>query len=219
MTGLTGLRLRVPSWLTLPSGRVLAIIGGTVVVLAAAGVGGWLWHSAQERRALESFADALLKVQISQTPGAPPDARAQAIKELEGALSRGPSGAIASQVTYELGNLKYREGQYDASRTAYGLTSGSKSPTLSRLAQLSVGYAWETQKDYPKAIEAFEKAVSGLKPGEFLYDEILVDLARVQELAGKKNDAIKTYRRIVANPASRRSDDVRARLASLGVKP
>ena len=127
MTGLAGLHLRAPSWLALPSWRVLAISGGALVVLAAAGIGGWLWHSAQERHALEAFADALLKVQISQAPGAPPDARAQAIKDLESALSRGPSSAIASQVTYELGNLKYQEGQYDASRMAYGIASGSKS--------------------------------------------------------------------------------------------
>jgi tetratricopeptide (TPR) repeat protein len=210
---------RLPGWLTLPSWRVLAMIGAGVVVLAGAGIGGWLWHAAQERRGLESFADAMLKVQMSQAPEAPADARTAAIRELEATLSGQPPSGVAAQVTYELGNLKYQDKQYDASRTAYAMASGAKSPTLSRLAQVSVGYAWEVQKDYGKAIETFEKAVAGLKPGEFLYDEILVDLARVQELAGKKDDAIKTYRKILSNPASRRSDDVRARLASLGVKP
>ena len=82
-----------------------------------------------------------------------------------------------------------------------------------------MGYTWELQKDYPKAIEAFEKALSPLKPGDFLHDDLLMNLGRVQELAGRKDDAIKTYRRVATNPKSLRSDDARERLVSFGVQP
>jgi tetratricopeptide (TPR) repeat protein len=212
-------KLSIPSWLRVPSWRILSVIAGAVVLLAGAALGGWFWLAAREHRDLASFADAMLKVQMSQAPNAAPDAKAAAIRELEAALARQPSGPVTAQVTYELGNLKYQAQQYAASRTAYEVASGAKSTTLSRLSQVNVGYAWEAQKEYGKAIETFQKAVAPLKPGEFLYDELLVDLGRVQELAGKKEDAIKTYRRILSNPATRRSDDVRARLAGLGVKP
>jgi tetratricopeptide (TPR) repeat protein len=188
-----------------------------VVVLGGAVLGGWLWFSARQHRALQSFADAMATVQRSQAPNAAPETRVSAIRELEAALNQQPSAPVAAQVTYELGNLKYREQQYPGSRSAYELAAASRSPTLSRLAQVNVGYTWEAQKDYSKAIEAFEKAGASLKPGDFLYDELLVDLARVQELAGQKDAAIKTYRRILDNPKSRRSDDIRARLAALGV--
>lgn len=210
-------KLEVPSWLKLPSWRILVGIGAAVVVLGGAVLGGWLWFSARQHRALESFAEAMVKVQRSQAPNAPPETKVSAIRELEAVLNEQPSAPIAAQVTYELGNLKYRDQQYPASRSAYELAAAAKRPTLSRLAQVNIGYTWEAQKDYGKAIEAFEKAVAPLKPGDFLYDELLVDLARVQELAGQKDAAIKTYRRILENPKSRRSDDIRARLAALGV--
>ncbi len=206
--------LRLPR-IELPSWRVLTAIGVTLVVLGAAGLGGWLWFSARQQRALESFAEAMVKVQRSQAQGAPAEAKLGAIRELEASLQQQPPAAALAQATYELGNLKYVEGQYPGSRTAYELAAATKSPTLSRLAQVNVGYTWEAQKDYAKAIEAFQKAVAPLKPGDFLYDEILVDLGRVQEMAGQKDAAIKTYRRVLDNPKTRRSDDIRARLATL----
>jgi tetratricopeptide (TPR) repeat protein len=84
---------------------------------------------------------------------------------------------------------------------------------------VGVGYTWEIQKDYPKAVSAIETALSPLQPGDFLYDDLLMDLARTQELAGRKDDAIKTYQRVVANPKGLRGDDARGRLAALGVQP
>ncbi|MGH7332191.1 MAG: tetratricopeptide repeat protein, partial [Candidatus Rokuibacteriota bacterium] len=199
----------------LPSWRILATIGASVVVLGGVVLAGWLWFSARQHRALESFAEAMVKVQRSQAQGASPEAKLIAIRELEATLNQQPSATVVAQVTYELGNLKYQEQQYPSSRLAYELAAASSSPTLSRLAQVNVGYTWEAQKDYAKAIETFQRAVASLKPGEFLYDELLVDLARVQELAGQKDAAIKTYRRVLENPKTRRSEDIRARLATL----
>jgi len=206
--------LRLPR-IELPSWRVLAAAGAGIVVLGGAVFGGWLWFSARQQRALESFAEAMVTAQRSQAQGASPAAKIGAIQELEATLGQQPPAAALAQVTYVLGNLKYSEGQYPGSRSAYELAAAGKSPTLSRLAQVNLGYTWEAQKDYAKAIEAFERAVAPLKPGDFLYDELLVNLARVQELAGQKEAAIKTYRRVLENPKTRRSDDIRARLATL----
>lgn len=206
------------AWLKLLSWRVLAIAGGSLLVLGVAIVATWLWVTAEQRRGLEAFAEAMVKLQLTQTPSARPEATAAAIRDLELTLSQKPSGAVTSQVTYQLGNLKYAAQQYPASRSAYELTVGGKSPTLGRLAQAGLGYAWEVQKDYPRAIGAFERALTTLKPGDFLYDELLMDLGRVQELAGRRDDALKTYQRVADNPKSARSDDARTRVASLGVR-
>jgi hypothetical protein len=44
-----------------------------------------------------------------------------------------------------------------------------------------------------------------------------MDLARAQELSGKKSEAADTYRRLLKEvPGSRRADDVKTRLAALG---
>jgi tetratricopeptide (TPR) repeat protein len=210
---LASLRLKRPSW------RVLAILGGSALVLGIAVAAASLWFAAEQRRGLEAFAEAMVKLPSSQGPNAGPEAKGQVIRDLEGTLSQKPSASVLSQVTYELGNLKYRAQQYSASRSAYELTAGGPSPTLRRLAQVSLGYTWEIQKDYPKAIEAFEKVLSPLKSGDFLYDDLMMDLARVQELAGHRDDAMKTYQRVAANPKSLRSDDARDRLANFGVQP
>ena len=210
----------VPStWPRLPSWRVLLAVGVTAAALGAAALGAWLWVSAQERRGLQAFAGAMINVQRSQAADAGPQARATAVKDLEAVLHEQTPAAVSAQVTYELGNLKYQERQYSAARTAYELTAAGSSPTLHRLAQANLGYIWEAEKDYAKAIAAFDGALAPLKAGDFLYEELLIDLGRVQELAGRKDDAVQTYRRILENPRSRRAEDIKLRLAALGVSP
>ena len=211
--------LSAASWLKRPSWRLLGILGGAMVVLGVAIAAAWLWFAAEQRRGLEAFAQAMVRLQLSQTPNASADDTARVIRELEGTLSLKPSASVSSQVTYELGNLKYATQQYPASRSAYELSAGGASPTLRRLAQVSLGYTWEVQKDYAKAIETFQKALAPLKPGDFLHDDVMMDLGRVQELAGRKDDAIKTYQRVAANPKSVRTDDAKGRLASFGIQP
>jgi tetratricopeptide (TPR) repeat protein len=148
-----------------------------------------------------------------------PAAREAALRDLEQALAQRPPASTTTQLAYELGNLKYSGQQYPSSRSAYEITAAGGSSTLRRLAQMSLGYTWESQKDYPKAIEVYEKALTSLKPGEFLHDELLMDLARVQELAGRKDAAIATYRRVADDPKSFRRDDARGRLATLTSQP
>jgi hypothetical protein len=219
MNQLANLFMKLRAWWPAPpSWRAVAVSGAVVAVLGVASAGAAWWYAVEQRRGLESFAEAMVKLRQSQAPGAAPETREQASRDLEATLSQRPSRAVAAQVTYELGNLKYSEQQFPGSRSAYEMTAAASSPTLRRLAQLGVGYTWEMQKDYPRAIAAVEAALAPLNAGDFLYDDLLMDLARLQELAGKKDDAIKTYQRVVANPQSLRSDDARNRLAALGVQ-
>jgi tetratricopeptide (TPR) repeat protein len=211
--------LQFSRWMRIPSWRVLAVVGAVVVVLGGAVLSAWLWISIQQRRGLEAFASAMIKVQSGLAPNSDPAAKTEAVRDLEAALNQQPPASAVAQVTYELANLKYEAQQYPASRSAYELTARGSSPTLARLALVSVGYTWEVQKEYLKAIEAFEKALASLKPGEFLHDDLMMDLARVQELAGRQDDAVKTYRRVVEDRKSRLSDEARGRLAALGVAP
>ena len=211
--------LRASPWLEHPPWRLLAVLGGALVVLAGVIAAASMWFAAEQRRGAEVFAQAMVALQTAQVPNAAPEATSQAIRDFQGTLNQKPAAAIAAQATYELGNLTYQIKQYPESRSAYELAARGTSPTLRRLAQVSLGYTWEVQKDYAKAIEAYSAALSSLKPGDFLYDDLLMDKARVQELAGRRDDAIATYRQVLANPKGSRDDDARGRLASFGVQP
>jgi TolA-binding protein len=50
--------------------------------------------------------------------------------------------------------------------------------------------------------------------------DLLLDLARVYELGGKKDAAVETYRKVLKEvPETPRADEARARLARLGATP
>jgi tetratricopeptide (TPR) repeat protein len=207
--------------MTLPTWRTLAIIGAAVAAVLLLGLGGWLWTSAQQQRGIAAYAETLERARQGESPSASPEARMQAIRGLEGVLAQYPSNAMAPQAAYELGNLRFAAHEYDKARAAYQVAiAKTGSGTLATLARAGIGYAWESERKFTDALQAYQAALADLKSAAFYYEELLVDLARAQELAGRKDEAIITYRRILKDlPRSARADDVRNRLASLGVAP
>ena len=203
-----------------PSGRLLAGLAVGAILIAALGAAGLLWSASQQQRAAAAYADVLGR--LASAPGQPPpEARAAAQRELEAALASYPSGALAGQAAYTLGNLRYGDRDYPRARAAYEVAlarAGSK--TIRTLAQVGVGYTWEAERNLPRAIEAYQAGLAGLKAADFQYEDLLVDLARVQEVAGRRDEAIQTYRRVLRDvPRGLRVDDVLTRLASLGARP
>ena len=207
--------------MTLPSRRTLALIAGAVVLLALLGAGGWFWYAEQQRRGIAAYAEAMTRVQVAQGGQAPAEAREAAIRDLEGALQKYPSAATAAQAALQLGNLRYGAQQYPAARGAYGVAlAKAGSGTIATLARLGIAAAWEAERNYAKAAEAYQATLGPMTAKGFLFEELLVDLGRVQERGGKKADAIATYQRLLKDaPQTRRGEEVRARLAALGAKP
>jgi tetratricopeptide (TPR) repeat protein len=204
--------------LTFPRPRTLLIAGAAVLAAAALGAGGWYWHLVSQRHAMAAYADALTRAQPALVPQATADARAAGIRELEAALTQYPSGPGAAQVAYDLGNLRYDAQQYVQARGAWELAVAQGAPrTLKALSQGGVAYTWEAERNYAKAVDAFKIALTGIGPKDFYYEELLMGLARTQELSGQKADAIATYRRALGELAqSRRLEEIKARLAALG---
>jgi tetratricopeptide (TPR) repeat protein len=201
-----------------PSTRTLLVVA--VAVLVAAGVGGlaWWWTSIQAGRGAALYAAAVTQAQQAQGSQATAEARATAAAALESALAQFPSAAMAAQAAYELGNLRWAQRDWARARAAYEVAAArSASPTLTTLARVAIGYTWEAEKNYPKALEGYQRALEGRKPGDFHYADTLVDVARIHELAGRKAEAIETYKRLLKEaPQNLRADDVKSRLASLG---
>ena len=204
--------------LTLPTGRTLIIAGAVALAVVALGAGGWYWHIVSQRHAMAAFAAAMTSAQPAMSAQATADARATGIRELERALTQYPSGPGAAQVAYELGSLRYDAQQYAQARGAWDLAVAQGAPrTLKALSQGGVAYTWEAEGNYPKAVDAFKIALTGLGPKDFYYEELIVGLGRTQELSGQKADAIATYRRALGELAqSRRLEEIKARLAALG---
>ena len=195
------------------------IIGGiALLVLMAFGAGGWYWRSVSQRHAMAAYADALTRAQSALSGQASTEARVGAIRDLETVLTQYPSGPGAAQVAYELGSLLYDAQQYAQARGAWDIAVAQGPPrTLKALSLGGMAYTWEAERNYPKAVDAFKVALTGLGPKDFYYEELILGLARTQELAGQKAEAIATYRRALGELAqSRRVDEIKARLAALG---
>jgi hypothetical protein len=86
------------------------------------------------------------------------------------------------------------------------------------MARAAVARTWEAERNFGRAAEAYGALSAQVAPRSFMYEDALVDQARTLELAGKKDEAIAAYQRVLKElPAARRADDVRSRLASLGI--
>jgi TolA-binding protein len=205
----------------MPSWRTLAIGAGATLVVVLLAVGAWFWNASQQQRGSAAYAASLTNHRAAEAPQATGEARTAAMHDLERVLAEYPSNVMAPQAAYMLGNLRFATGQFDRARAAYQITvARAGSGTMATLARAGVGYAWEAERKLPEATQAFEAALSDLRPTSFYYEELLTDLARVQQRSGKKDAAITTYRRFLKDlPKSPRAPEIRTRLASLGATP
>jgi tetratricopeptide (TPR) repeat protein len=198
-----------------------ALLGAPIVIaLLALGIGVWYWQAAEERRASSVYAAAMARLATARGQDAAAT-RVAAARDLEAALETYPSAGMAAQAALELASVRYADRQYAPARSAYEVAlARAGSATLRTLARLGIASTWEAERDFPKAADTYRAVLGDLKPQEFQYEETLIDLARVQELAGRKDEAIQTYRRLLKDvPSTRRAEDVRTRLASLGATP
>jgi tetratricopeptide (TPR) repeat protein len=197
--------------------RAALVALAVLVVGAAVGAGSWAWYRMAETRSSQAFAEAVPLAQRAHEPGATAEDRERAIGALDGFVAEHARSSLVAQAAYRLGNLRYAGGQFAAARGAFELAlAKGATGTLRTLCALGIGYTWEAERDYAKADAAYQAALRSLGPKDFLYEELLTDLARVQELAGNSKAAIETYRRVLKDvPDSRRADDIRSRIAML----
>jgi tetratricopeptide (TPR) repeat protein len=203
----------------LPATRTLTMAGVAVGLLALAALGGWAWYDAGQRRTAAAYGDVLARVQAAEAPDASAENKAAAARDLEAVLARYPSARTVPQAAYELGNLRFAAHQYPAARTAYELAlQRGASGMVRTLSRSGIARSWEAERDFAKASEAYGALSADLDPRSFLYEDALVDHARTLELAGKKTEAVAAYQKVLKDvPNARRADDIRTRLASLGV--
>lgn len=124
------------------------------------------------------------------------------------------------QARLALGDLLVEKAQYaDAEKILNELCEETDLPPgMLPLARHGLGLSLEGQKKYKEAAAAYEAAMQ--EAGPSLRNSYRLDLARVQEAAGDKGAAIKTYKQAVSQPPDPSSLDlVKSRLVALGVDP
>jgi tetratricopeptide (TPR) repeat protein len=208
------------SFLETPAVRLGLKIAVVLVALAALAGAGWFWLHAEDGRGQAALAATTDLVQEAAGPQATADTRGKAISALQTVLDQHSRSSAAPQAAYQLGNLQYQAGDFAAARAAYqvALAKGA-TDSVRTLAEAGIGYTWEAQKDYPKALSAYEAVVGDVAPRQFFHEEALLDLARAQTLAGKPGEAIATYERLLKDvPDTRRAPDVRAKILELQSK-
>jgi len=200
--------------------------GLALIILAAVGLGwgGWMvWSTRAESHGAVALAQARFLLAQAQTPNAVPEAKERAQKALEDVVAEYPRLSSGAQAAYQLGNLRFAAGQYPQARAAFQVArSRGRSASLTSLASLGIGFTFEAEKNYEAAEKSFAETVKGASPKDFLYEEAMSDMARVQELGGKRAAALETYQKILKElPDGRRAEELRARVATLQspVKP
>ena len=200
--------------------------GLALIILAAVGLGwgGWMvWSTRAESHGAVALAQARFLLAQAQAPNAVPETKERAQKALEDVVAEYPRLSSGAQAAYQLGNLRFAAGQYPQARAAFQVArSRARSASLTSLASLGIGFTFEAEKNYEAAEKSFAETVKGASPKDFLYEEAMSDMARVQELGGKRAAAVETYQKILKElPDGRRAEELRARVATLQspVKP
>ncbi len=195
-----------------------AVLGLGVVIVVGVGWAGWAaWKSRYEAQGAMAFAQARTLAAQAQAPGAAADTRDRAENALQAVIADYPRLSSVAQAAYLLGSMRFGAARYPEARASYELAlAKAGSGSLAALASLDIGYCWEAEKNYAAAEKAYQSAINGAKPRGFRYGEAMVDIARAQELGGKRAAAMETYQRLLEDlPDSRRAEEIRSRVASL----
>jgi tetratricopeptide (TPR) repeat protein len=202
-----------------PLGRWGVLCGSGVILALLLGAGVRAYWQQREAAAAQGFAEAAAVYQTAATE-ATPESQGRAADRLKEFVKAYPRSAVSAQAWYMLGNAEYRRGANDAALAAFDEASRLGRGSLAALSRVGTGYAAEAKGDLPKALEAYQGVLRERDPKDFLYGEVLLAVARVQEQMKQPAQAIESYRKYLkGSPPAARAEEAKIRLALLGASP
>lgn len=187
-----------------------------LLLLALVGSGIWSWQGRREATAQQALGSVLPTVQQSVGSGQPAELEAAA-KGLRDFLSSHSGTRAGQQAWYLLGQVEFRRQQWEAAVTAFAEAARRDSGSIATLSRMGQGYAQESKGEPARALEAYQQALAGRGPKDFLYGDLLLAKARAQEQSKDSSGAIATYQQYLKDlPSTDRALEVRIRLALLG---
>lgn len=145
------------------------------------------------------------------------DKKKEVVKLLREYTEKYHRTSSSNQAYYYLGNIFYQIKDYDNAIYSYqkSIKRNSKG-SIALLSNIGIGFAYETKKDYKRALEAFNDAVKLTSPGDTITFDIMKSIGRMQEKLNMKEEALVTYQKILNNnPESPLADDLRWHISTL----
>ncbi len=166
----------------------------TAIVLAAGiAFGIYMYWSHYQYSAKDLYAKAQ-DIQTAQVPENP-ESITQKIKIYEELIDKYPHSWSARMAYYHLGNIYYNRGEFDKAIDDYKKFVSSRisdKAGIKFLALTSIGYSYESKKDYKAALEYFQKALKSNNAG---FESVAYsNIARIYELMNNKKNALDNYK-------------------------
>ena len=194
-----------------------AIYGGALLLgLVVAVSAGWSWVQHREALAQRSLASAAAAANRA-LGGGDQAALGAAAERLTQFLKDYPRSGVSAEAWYILGNVEFRRGSLDRAAAAFAEAGRRGSPSIAALSLMAQGYVREAKGEPAQALGAYSQALAGRDPRAFLYPDLVLAKARVQEQLKDTAGAIESYKGFLKDvPGSPRAEEVRIRLALLG---
>jgi predicted negative regulator of RcsB-dependent stress response len=166
-------------------------IATTVILTVVIAFGIYLYWSNYQTTAAQIYAKAQASVIRSEVDtGAVPES----MKIFQELIDKYPHSWSARMAYYHLGNIYYNSGDLDNAITSYKkFVSSTKSDDagIKFLALTSLGYCFETKKDFKSALTYFEEAQTSNNTG---FEAIgYRNIARIYEELNDKKKALENY--------------------------
>jgi tetratricopeptide (TPR) repeat protein len=193
-------------------------IGGGVgiLILTALGAAAWSWIEHREASAQRSLAPVVASANQA-LGGGDKGALETAAASLKQFLKDYPRSRVAAEAWYVLGNVDFQRASLDTAASAFDEARRRGRGSVAALSQLGLGYVREARGELSQALTAYDQGLSGRVPTAFLYPDLLLAKARVQEQLKDTAGAIESYKRFLKEvPAFNQAEEVRIRLGILG---
>ncbi len=162
-----------------------------VVILVLAAVLGYAYNAhvkSVQEKSWAAYYNAQLAVMSDPT----------SISQLDGVSMQFPGTNAAGYAQLLKGDILYAQENYAQAADAYEPLLNVHNETLRTVATLSLAAAKQATKDYDGSIKLMTQFI-GKNPKSFALPQAYFTLATSQELAGKKQEAVETYKQILAD--------------------
>lgn len=171
-----------------------------VVVAVILAISGYLFYSAK----MEKKAGVVLSQRVQQYETAlqnksPKEAYDEVAPEFESFLEKHGGRKIGQNGRLIFANICYQSGHYDQAIKLYqqSLADFKDQPYIHALIWNSLGFVYEAQKAFPKAIQYFDKAASD--PSALMKDEAFFHLGALYGEMGESAKSEEAYQKIVTD--------------------
>lgn len=177
--------------------RQKVILAGSILMAVLLLTGGYfLYRFNYEQKASQIFIKAFnQKMTALQSRDANID-HTEVYREV---IKKYPDSRAAKLSTFQLGNYYYEKGEIDEAIKYYTsyLARSSAENEMRTLAYNSLGYCFEAKKEYQKALDQFQKAIS-TREGKIFAAITFENIARIYEELNQNAKALEYYSKALA---------------------